>query len=80
MNANTRNGLFALFAIACGVAAYRNRARIQRLLESRGIEVTNMKSGMDHSIQAWIKDPDGNAIELMEYTHESLQLRRTVPA
>jgi len=45
-------------------------------LESRGIAVTEIKMGMDHSLQAWIKDPDGNAIELMEYTHESLQLQR----
>jgi predicted enzyme related to lactoylglutathione lyase len=49
---------------------------VKAMLESRGIEVTNMKKGIDHSLQAWITDPDGNAIELMEYTHESLQLRR----
>ena len=53
---------------------------VKAMLVSRGIEVTNMKKGIDHSLQAWITDPDGNAIELMEYTHESLQLRRTVPA
>jgi len=29
---------------------------------------------MDGSLQAWIKDPDGNDIELMEYTRDSLQL------
>ena len=32
------------------------------------------KLGMDHSCQAWIADPDGNAIELMEYGYSSLQL------
>ncbi len=48
----------------------------KRLLESRGVEVTNIKSGLDHSRQAWIKDPDGNAIELMEYNFESRQLQR----
>ena len=55
-------------------------SEVKAMLESRGIEVTNMKTGIDHSIQAWIKDPDGNAIELMEYTHASLQLRRPAPA
>jgi lactoylglutathione lyase len=49
---------------------------VKAMLEARGVAVTNMKTGMDHSIQAWIRDPDGNAIELMEYTHASLQLRR----
>jgi catechol 2,3-dioxygenase-like lactoylglutathione lyase family enzyme len=42
-------------------------------LEANGIEVRPVKVGMDHSKQAWIKDPDGNDIELMEYTPKSLQ-------
>lgn len=44
-------------------------------LEAKGISVIPIKVGMDHSKQAWIKDPDGNAIELMEYTAESLQFK-----
>ena len=52
-------------------------AEVKALLEGRGVEVTPIKTGLDHSLQAWIHDPDGNAIELMEYTHASLQLRRT---
>jgi len=36
--------------------------------------------GMDGSRQAWINDPDSNAIELMEYTHDSLQLQPVNPA
>ena len=48
---------------------------LKQVLESRGIEVTRISIGMDHSCQAWVKDPDGNAIELMEYTGKSLQLR-----
>lgn len=44
-------------------------------LRARGVEVTPIKVGMDHSRQAWLKDPDGNAIELMEYTPKSLQLQ-----
>ena len=43
-------------------------------LESKGIKVRPIKVGMENSKQAWIKDPDGNDIELMEYTAKSMQL------
>jgi glyoxylase I family protein len=43
------------------------------LLESRGVTVTGRKTGNDRSRQAWIKDPDGNLIELQEYTAQSRQ-------
>lgn len=43
------------------------------LLESRQITVTGRKVGNDHSHQAWITDPDGNLIELQEYTDQSRQ-------
>jgi catechol 2,3-dioxygenase-like lactoylglutathione lyase family enzyme len=43
-------------------------------LKNRGVEVTEITMGMDHSRQAWIADPDGNAIELMEYGPNSMQL------
>ncbi len=43
-------------------------------LKGRGVDVTEITMGMDNSRQAWIKDPDGNAIELMEYGPSSLQL------
>jgi len=43
-------------------------------LIAQGVAVTPVQVGMDHSKQAWLKDPDGNAIELMEYTPQSLQL------
>ena len=49
-------------------------------LESRGVKVTNMKMGIDHSRQAWINDPDGNSIELMEYTEKSMQLAHPNPS
>jgi catechol 2,3-dioxygenase-like lactoylglutathione lyase family enzyme len=42
-------------------------------LRSRGVEVTNVKLGTDHSWQCWIKDPDGNGMELHGYTAESKQ-------
>jgi len=44
-------------------------------LRERGVVIERpIKTGIDHSRQAWIKDPDGNLIELMEYTAKSLQL------
>jgi catechol 2,3-dioxygenase-like lactoylglutathione lyase family enzyme len=42
-------------------------------LRERGIEVSEMKMGVDHSYQAWIADPDGNRIELHGYTAQSWQ-------
>lgn len=33
------------------------------------------KEGLDHNLQAWIRDPDGNAIELMQLSEESPQRR-----
>ena len=43
-------------------------------LKKRGVQVSPIAMGMDNSHQAWIADPDGNAIELMEYGPKSLQL------
>jgi len=43
-------------------------------LKTRGVAVSDISTGMDNSRQAWISDPDGNQIELMEYGHTSLQL------
>jgi lactoylglutathione lyase len=45
-------------------------------LESRGLQVGEIRTGMDGSTQAWTRDPDGNAVELMEFTPKSLQIRR----
>ena len=43
-------------------------------LKSIGVDVSEISMGMDNSRQAWIADPDGNQIELMEYGPSSLQL------
>jgi catechol 2,3-dioxygenase-like lactoylglutathione lyase family enzyme len=45
-----------------------------RMLKDKGVAVTEIRVGMDNSRQAWITDPDGNRVELMEYTERSLQL------
>jgi catechol 2,3-dioxygenase-like lactoylglutathione lyase family enzyme len=47
-------------------------ATVQALCE-RGFQVSDVKMGKDHSYQAWIADPDGNRIELHQYTAESWQ-------
>ena len=43
-------------------------------LRSKGMDVSDVSMGMDNARQAWIADPDGNEIELMEYGHSSMQL------
>jgi catechol 2,3-dioxygenase-like lactoylglutathione lyase family enzyme len=45
-------------------------------ITARGVTVTGRKTGNDRSLQAWIKDPDGNLIELQQYTPQSRQLTR----
>ena len=45
-----------------------------RNLKSKGVDVSDITMGMDNARQAWIADPDGNQIELMEYGPTSLQL------
>jgi catechol 2,3-dioxygenase-like lactoylglutathione lyase family enzyme len=42
-------------------------------LRARGVTVSDPKLGTDQSWQAWIGDPDGNAIELHAYTPASWQ-------
>ena len=51
-------------------------ADFKKTLESRGLKVGDVSQGMDGALQARTGDPDGNAIELMEYKSASLQLRR----
>jgi catechol 2,3-dioxygenase-like lactoylglutathione lyase family enzyme len=42
-------------------------------LRDRGVEVMEVKMGSDNSWQVWLTDPDGNRIELHQYTRESKQ-------
>ena len=45
-------------------------------LVKKGIVLDHPVSlGMDNNYQAWIHDPDGNPIELMEYGVDALQLK-----
>lgn len=49
-------------------------ADLRAALQGRGVSVSEIRSGLDDSLQAWLADPDGNRIELMEYTNRSAQL------
>jgi lactoylglutathione lyase len=45
-------------------------------LAERGVPLTQGKKvGADGNLQAWIEDPDGNRIELMQMAPDSLQLK-----
>lgn len=44
-------------------------------LVSKGVHIdTDISFGPDMTYQMWIHDPDGNKIEIMQYTDESFQL------
>ena len=51
-----------------GLAGFRDA------LLARGVSVGEIREGLDGSLQAWLADPDGNRVELMEYTRRSAQL------
>ncbi|OJU17219.1 MAG: hypothetical protein BGN88_03965 [Clostridiales bacterium 43-6] len=43
-------------------------------LRSLGVKINvEVTEGLDGSFQAWVNDPDGNPIELMQLTEKSLQ-------
>ena len=45
-------------------------------LRAKGITIEReLKRGLDQNLQAWIRDPDGNPIELMQMMEESPQRR-----
>ena len=44
-----------------------------RSLTAKGVACTEKKLGCDRSWQTWLRDPDGNAIELHQYTAQSRQ-------
>ena len=50
-----------------------NIAQAVDALRTAGVEVTDAKHGCDRSWQAWLTDPDGNRIELHQYTADSQQ-------
>jgi len=53
-----------------------NIENIVRQLADKGITLyLPLKTGADNNRQAWIQDPDGNRIELMEMVPDALQFK-----
>jgi lactoylglutathione lyase len=48
-------------------------AAVAQLRESGIVIEREPKVGLDHNWQAWIRDPDGNPIELMQLAEDSAQ-------
>jgi lactoylglutathione lyase len=46
---------------------------LMRELTAQGIASTDKKLGCDNTWQIWLKDPDGNAFEVHQYTPKSMQ-------
>ncbi len=44
-------------------------------LESAGYPPNPVRKGADASLQFWVKDPNGIAVEVQEYTEDSAQFR-----
>ena len=42
-------------------------------MQAKGIACTPKCRGNDHTWNTWLRDPDGNAFEIHEYTEESMQ-------
>ena len=52
-----------------------NLKEFAEVLQSKGVTLdSDISKGPDNTYTLWIKDPDGNRIELMEYTKESWQV------
>ena len=48
-------------------------ATVEQLRQSGVVIEQEPKVGLDHNWQAWVRDPDGNSIELMQLSEESPQ-------
>jgi catechol 2,3-dioxygenase-like lactoylglutathione lyase family enzyme len=44
-----------------------------KAIRAAGVQVTDVTLGSDGTYQAWLSDPDGNRIELHDYTPKSKQ-------
>ena len=53
-----------------------NIEKVIRQLSEKDVPLHRpVKTGADHNRQAWIRDPDGNRVELMEFGPDALQLK-----
>lgn len=49
---------------------------VKEELVAKGVKIdTDISLGLDNTYQMWIHDPDGNKIEMMQYTENSMQTR-----
>lgn len=55
-------------------------ADLRTTVLAQGVQVGEIRSGLDQSLQMWTADSDGKRAELTEYTHRSRQLRVPRPA
>ena len=56
-----------------------NIQAVREELMQKGITPdSEIKMQADHTYQLWVTDPDGNRIEFMEYTSESLQIQEEI--
>ena len=46
---------------------------VMQQLTAQGVDFTPKKLGCDNTWQIWLKDPDGNAFEVHQYTATSAQ-------
>ncbi len=78
------NSFIEIFADADGQDSARPRIKhfclevedldaVLTTLADRGVEVSEKKLGADYAWQAWIADPSGVRIELMQYGEDSTQ-------
>lgn len=44
-----------------------------KVIRERGVDVEDPHMGQDGNLQAWLADPDGNRIELMQMMPDSMQ-------
>lgn len=55
--------------------------KVVATLQQEGVSLdADPKTGLDHNLQAWVRDPDGNAIELMQLDERSPQRQTTYGA
>ncbi|MES2934477.1 MAG: VOC family protein [Pseudomonadota bacterium] len=51
---------------------------VMKNLTAQGVDFTEKKLGCDNTWQIWLKDPDGNAFEVHQYTATSAQQKGQV--
>lgn len=52
------------------------QAFVKRMKEKNCPLDSDLSMGLDNNWQCWVKDPDSNRIEIMQYGKDSLQLRK----